>query len=375
MKSASGSSRYCAEPIAAPAALGHEPQRQPHQRAERRLHRAQEHRGAAEEEQRERRHRRGSCVRGASRSISPSTKPALPAQAALEPGHPAAVALVIVAKQVQQAVQRQHPQLGGQRVARPRGPGGRATPAAITTSPSWPGSSGRKRQHVGRRVLSAKSAVQRAHARVGGTSDGHAARAPAPAPPPRSQRAQARARRAGTPTHLDASSGRASTHRRRAGRRVGVVGLDDLLHQLVADDVRVVEVDEADALDVLHDLAAPRPGPTRCGFGRSICVMSPVTTAFEPKPEPRQEHLHLLRRGVLRLVEDDERVVQRAPAHEGDRRHLDGAALDQPRRLLGVHHVVERVVERAQVRVHLLLQVAGQEARASRRPRPPAAPG
>ena len=44
--------------------------------------------------------------------------------------------------------------------------------------------------------------------------------------------------------------------------------------------------------------------------------------------EPRQEHLHLLRRGVLRLVEDDEAVVERPPAHEGERRDLDRPALD-----------------------------------------------
>ena len=41
--------------------------------------------------------------------------------------------------------------------------------------------------------------------------------------------------------------------------------------------------------------------------------------------EAREEHLHLLGRGVLRLVEDDERVVQRAPAHERERRDLDDA--------------------------------------------------
>src|SRR3546814_4785553 len=39
--------------------------------------------------------------------------------------------------------------------------------------------------------------------------------------------------------------------------------------------------------------------------------------------EARQRHLHLHRRGVLRLVEDDEGIRQRAPAHEGERRHLD----------------------------------------------------
>ena len=41
--------------------------------------------------------------------------------------------------------------------------------------------------------------------------------------------------------------------------------------------------------------------------------------------EPGQEHLHLLGRRVLRLVEDDERVVERAAAHEGERRDLDRA--------------------------------------------------
>ena len=54
------------EPIAAAAALGHETQRQPHQRAEGGLHGAEKHRGASEQEQRE---------RGHARSIKPSTSP------------------------------------------------------------------------------------------------------------------------------------------------------------------------------------------------------------------------------------------------------------------------------------------------------------
>jgi hypothetical protein len=37
-----------------------------------------------------------------------------------------------------------------------------------------------------------------------------------------------------------------------------------------------------------------------------------------------EEHLHLLGRGVLRFVEDDEGVVQRAAAHVGQRRDFDG---------------------------------------------------
>ena len=80
------------------------------------------------------------------------------------------------------------------------------------------------------------------------------------------------------------------------------------------------------------------------------------------EPEARQEHLHLLGGRVLRFVEDHERVVQRPAAHERDRRDLDHAALEQALDALGVEHVVERVVQRPQVRIDLLLQIARQEA-------------
>ena len=59
-----------------------------------------------------------------------------------------------------------------------------------------------------------------------------------------------------------------------------------------------------------------------------------------PEAQARQEHLHLLGARVLGLVEDHERVVQRAPAHERERRDLDHAALEVPGDLLRVHHVV-----------------------------------
>src|SRR5262245_9695749 len=39
----------------------------------------------------------------------------------------------------------------------------------------------------------------------------------------------------------------------RSGVRMAVVGLHDLLHQLVPHDILVVEIDEADSLDVPHD--------------------------------------------------------------------------------------------------------------------------
>ena len=80
--------------------------------------------------------------------------------------------------------------------------------------------------------------------------------------------------------------------------------------------------------------------------------------------DAREEHLHLLGRGVLRLVEDDEAVVQRASAHVGERRELDRLALEELRRLVEAHQVVHGVVQRPQVRVDLLREVARQESQA-----------
>src|SRR6476620_663812 len=70
--------------------------------------------------------------------------------------------------------------------------------------------------------------------------------------------------------------------------------------------------------------------------------------------EAGEEHLHLFRRGVLCLVKDDEGVVQRPAFLVSQRRHLDGAGGHQPGNGLGVHHVVQRVVQRPQVRVDLV---------------------
>jgi hypothetical protein len=78
--------------------------------------------------------------------------------------------------------------------------------------------------------------------------------------------------------------------------------------------------------------------------------------------QPGQKHLHLLRRGVLRLVEHDERVIESAPAHVGERGHLDRARREQLGHDLRVHHLVECVVERAEVRIDLVGKSSGQVA-------------
>ena len=90
--------------------------------------------------------------------------------------------------------------------------------------------------------------------------------------------------------------------------------------------------------------------------------MSPVTTIRGVLAHARQEHLHLRNRGVLTLVEDDHGVVQRPPAHVGQRGDLDQVVVHVPADLLVVHQVVQRIEQGPQIGVDLGLEVARQEA-------------
>ena len=57
-------------------------------------------------------------------------------------------------------------------------------------------------------------------------------------------------------------------------------------------------------------------------------------------------------------------MVERAAAHVGERRDFDVALLEQAANLVETHQVVECVVERPQIGIDLLRQIAGQEAEA-----------
>ncbi len=80
--------------------------------------------------------------------------------------------------------------------------------------------------------------------------------------------------------------------------------------------------------------------------------------------DAREKHFHLLGRGVLRFVENDERVIQRAAAHEGQWRHFDHAALKEFGDFFETHQVVERVIQRTQIGIDFLRHVAGQKSQA-----------
>src|SRR6267142_1718204 len=123
-----------------------------------------------------------------------------------------------------------------------------------------------------------------------------------------------------------------------------VEGADDLADQIVADHVALGQVDELDpghAMQYLLDLHQPR------------CVLLPEVDLRDvpgdhglgPVAQPREEHLHLSHRRVLGLIQDDERVVERAPAHVRERRHLDHAQVQEAADLLEGEKIVQGVVE------------------------------
>ena len=265
-----------AEPIAAAAALGHQPQRQPHQRAERRLDGAEEHGGAAEQEQRERGHRAWALARSGPRADRPAAQPALERgpsgrRRARDRSRAGAAGRAAPAPAARSASE-----CPAARAWR------RATPAAITMSPRYAGLVRRKREDVGRARPCRGTARLSARTRASGTRATVTAPRARAGATPASQRAEpGRAHAARVTTSTARRDGRAASADRSAGgespsaiRRgpfeCGVVRLDDLLHQLVAHDVLVVEVDEADALDVLDDLQRLDQARTRAdSAGRS----------------------------------------------------------------------------------------------------------
>src|SRR5258706_1015050 len=134
---------------------------------------------------------------------------------------------------------------------------------------------------------------------------------------------------------------------------VTLVGIHDALHQRMANDVLALERGECDTsyvseyfLDRHHAALLP----TREVDLRDVTDHH----RLRAKADAREEHFHLLGGGVLGLVENDERVVQRAAAHVSERREFDCAALEELAGPVETQQVVERVVERPQVRIDLL---------------------
>ena len=139
------------------------------------------------------------------------------------------------------------------------------------------------------------------------------------------------------------------------------VGGDDLLHKRVAHNVRAGEAADGDivhAVEHLHSLLETGRLVRRQVDLRHIAGDDHLTV----ESQTGQEHFHLLARGVLRLVKDDEAVVERPAAHVSERRYFDIPFFKIGIIGLRPEHIEERVVQRPQVGIDLALQIAGQEA-------------
>src|SRR4051812_20246370 len=201
----------------------------------------------------------------------------------------------------------------------------------ITTSPSSRGPNGSPSSSTGNESTSVGPALPRCAAlssAIRSASTNAIATWPSSMPAdPRAIAASSCTRACGSSSPSTSTSSTARRRRPDPGRRpLGVlgVGLDDPLHDLVAHDVLVAEVDHADAVHAAQDLADL--DESRALVAREVDLRDvAVDDHLGAEPEAGQEHLHLLGRRVLRLVEDDEGVVERAAAHERERRHFDDA--------------------------------------------------
>ena len=126
------------------------------------------------------------------------------------------------------------------------------------------------------------------------------------------------------------------------------VRLNNARHNFVADDVHGLKPHDPNPLDPLQDLTRLfQPGDRAV---RQIDLFEIARHHHaRAKAEPREEHLHLRPRRILRLIEDDERILERAPTDVGERRHLDELAAHQLLIALRAKDVLQRIVEWAQI--------------------------
>ncbi len=128
----------------------------------------------------------------------------------------------------------------------------------------------------------------------------------------------------------------------------------------MSDHILFGEVDELNSVDVPEDgLNLDQAGHLVVGEIDLSDIARDDRLGAEA--QTGQEHLHLFDPGILGLVQDDEGVVERPAPHEGQGSHFDHILFDEPGGPFKVHHVMEGVVERAEVGVHLLGNIARQK--------------
>lgn len=103
--------------------------------------------------------------------------------------------------------------------------------------------------------------------------------------------------------------------------------------------------------------------PVRAGLGRKVNLCGIARDHHtRAKAHTREKHLHLFACGILGLVKNDKGIIERTAAHKGERSDLNDPAFEHGGYLRLWSHIIKSIVERAQIRVHLVRQIAGEKA-------------
>src|ERR1700722_4897149 len=106
------------------------------------------------------------------------------------------------------------------------------------------------------------------------------------------------------------------------------VSTDDLLHQIVAHDIFLAELNSADTVDFAANFESF--DQARLLSGGQVDLRDVTSDdRLGIKAQAGQKHLHLLAGGILRLIENYERIIQRAAAHKSEGGNFDNAFLQK----------------------------------------------
>ena len=139
------------------------------------------------------------------------------------------------------------------------------------------------------------------------------------------------------------------------------VSLDNFLHKTVAHNILLSKIALCNPIYIFKHVQCIHK--TAAGAFRQI-DLGHITGNHHLGADTHtcEEHFHLLRCGVLCLVQNDKGIIQRASAHIGKRCNLNDLLFHKALVSFGTQHIKQAVIQRAQIRVYLLLQITGQKA-------------
>ena len=129
----------------------------------------------------------------------------------------------------------------------------------------------------------------------------------------------------------------------------------------MAHDVRIAELYGGNARDAFEKVHSAYQAAVRLVGQVNLGGISGHDELGIPA-HSGEEHLQLPEVGVLSLVQNYAGAVQGTAPHIGQRRNLNGPVSYEFLQFLRGNHIPERIVQRLQIRVQLVLEVPGQKA-------------